>query len=146
MLSNISQTDAWLSLGLAFVGTTVDSAPGGCRRLLISLASLTQRGAPSFPFLAKGFEEVGRINNDKSARVYKSSRLGRKIGYPDPWYEQDPSDDEPRQLYKMPTIRPSAPSSRCAVNVPRGSQSVEFFEVFEAPRNLPCELLLWVND
>jgi hypothetical protein len=34
----------------------------------------------------------------------------------------------------------------CAVNVPRGSQSREFFEVFEAPRNLPCELLLWVND
>jgi hypothetical protein len=39
-----------------------------------------------------------------------------------------------------------APSNPCAVNVPRGSQSREFFEVFEAPRNLPCELLLWVND
>ena len=38
------------------------------------------------------------------------------------------------------------PSNPCAVNVPQGSQSREFFEVFEAPRNLPCELLLWVND
>lgn len=44
----------------------MDSAPGGWPRLLISLASPTQRGAPSFAFLAKGFEEVGRISNGKS--------------------------------------------------------------------------------
>jgi hypothetical protein len=36
--------------------------------------------------------------------------------------------------------------NQCAANVPRGSQSPEFFEVFEAPRDLPCELFLWVND
>jgi len=39
----------------------------GGPRLLISLASPTQRGAPSFVFLAKGSEEVGRIINGKSA-------------------------------------------------------------------------------
>ena len=38
------------------------------------------------------------------------------------------------------------PSNHCAANVPRCSQSREFSEVFEAPRDLPCELLLWVND
>jgi hypothetical protein len=50
----------------------MDSASGGWPRLLISLASPTQRGAPSFAFLAKGFEEVGRISNGKSAWRHNS--------------------------------------------------------------------------
>jgi hypothetical protein len=32
---------------------------------------------------------------------------GRKTGYPEILYQQDPPDDEPRQLYEMPTSRPS---------------------------------------
>ncbi len=35
---------------------------------------------------------------------------------------------------------------QCAVNVPQGLQSREFFEGFEGTWNLPCELLLWVSD
>ena len=31
---------------------------------------------------------------------------GRKTGYPEILYQQDPSDDEPRQLSDKPTIRP----------------------------------------
>jgi hypothetical protein len=53
----------------------MDSAPGGCRRLLISLASPTQGGAPSFAFLWTGFEEVGRISNDKSALLRSTCGL-----------------------------------------------------------------------
>jgi hypothetical protein len=36
-----------------------------------------------------------------------SSASGRKTGFPEPWYQQDPSHDEPRQLYEMPTIKTS---------------------------------------
>lgn len=53
----------------------MDSAPGGWPRLLISLASPTQWGAPSFAFLAKGFEEVGRISNGKSSWRKRSARM-----------------------------------------------------------------------
>ena len=38
-----------------------------------------------------------------------SSASGRKTGYSEPWYQQNPSDDEPGQLYEMPTIRTCAP-------------------------------------
>jgi hypothetical protein len=41
-----------------------------------------------------------------SVSVCKSSLPGRKTGYPEPWYQQDPSDDGPRQLYEMPTLGP----------------------------------------
>ena len=55
-------------------------------------------------------------------------------------------DGKQSRILKTWTNGFAAPSNPCAVNVPRGSQSREFFEVFEAPRNLPCELFLWVND
>jgi hypothetical protein len=55
-------------------------------------------------------------------------------------------DGKQSRILKTWTNGFAAPSNPCAVNVPRGSQSPEFFEVFEAPRDLPCELLLWVND
>jgi hypothetical protein len=32
----------------------------------------------------------------------------RFTGYPEPWYQHDPSDDEPRQLYEMPNNQPCA--------------------------------------
>lgn len=54
---------------------TLDSAPGGWPRLLISLVSPTQRGAPFFAFLAKGFEAVGRISNGKSASSAGSTEV-----------------------------------------------------------------------
>ena len=55
-------------------------------------------------------------------------------------------DGKQSRILKTWTNGFAVPPNPCAVNVPRGSQSREFFEVFEAPRNLPCELLLWVND
>src|ERR1700692_2515548 len=49
-------------------------------------------------------------------------------------------DGKQSRILKTWTNGFAVASNPCAVNVPRGSQSREFFEVFEAPRNLPCEL------
>ena len=51
------------------------------------------------------------------------------------------SDVRDRKLLPGPSL-----SNQCAANVPQDLQTREFFEAFEAPRNLPCELLLWVRN
>ena len=58
----------------------------------------------------------------------------RITGYPEPWYQQDPSDDEPRQLYEMPTIRPC------------GSRSTSMSEFGDYAQTEVATHYFWIAD
>jgi hypothetical protein len=45
--------------------------------------------------------------------LFLSFSIYSETGYSEPWYQQDPSDDEPRQLYELPTLQPSDEKGVC---------------------------------
>ena len=69
--------------------------------LIVVGEQMTGKGKPA---ASVGDSSAMRSSTYSDRAVFWAN--GRKTGNSEPWYQQNPSDDEPGQLYEMATLRP----------------------------------------